>query len=257
MAVCAMLAMGACRVDTTVHVKVNNDGSGTITLTAIADSEVVAQAPGLAEDLRFDDAVANGWVVSGPEPTADGGLRVEITHDFATVEEATALLQSINGTGGPLHDVTITRAVTNNELRTSLAGILRVDGELQAFSDSAVFDAIGGLPYAAAIFDTGLTPSDVVTFTFTADLPGEPVTTGTGPKPTLSWTVPISGIAAADLATTSVLSQGSGAWGTLSTVALIALIAWCVLAIAFIAFVAKARRKRARAALRVRPLTRR
>ena len=38
------------------------------------------QAPGLAADLRFDDAVAAGWVVEGPTATADGGLTVTLRH---------------------------------------------------------------------------------------------------------------------------------------------------------------------------------
>ncbi len=232
-----------------------------MTLTAIADAAVVEQAPGLAEDLRFDDAAAAGWLVDGPTPTADGGLKVVISHDFATVAEATALLQSINGAGGPLHDIAITRTATSSQIVTSLAGTLRVDGELQAFADSDLLAAIGGSPYAASILEEGLQPTDAVSFTFAADLPGDAVVVdGTVPQSS-SWTVPIDGTAA-DLTTTNVLvKEGGGIWGTVSTVALIALIAWCVFAIAFIVFVAKARRRRARAAasnaFRVRPLTRR
>ena len=62
-----------------------------------------------------------------------------------------------------------------------------------------------------------------------------------------TWTVPLDGTTA-DLATTTVLAQGStsSVWGTVADVALIVLIAWVVLAVGFIAFVAKARRDRAR-----------
>ena len=258
---CALLALGACKVDVTVHVEVKSDGSGTVTLTAIADAAVVAQAPGLAEDLRFEDAVAAGWTVTGPTATDDGGLQVVLTHDFATVAEATALLQSINGAGGPLHNIAITRTADSTQTVTSIAGTLRVDGDLRAFADSDLLGAIGGSPYAAPILDEGLSPTDAVSFTFTADLPGEAIAVnGTTPESS-SWTVPLDGTSA-DLATSTVLvKKGGGIWGTVSTVALIALIAWCIFAIAFIVIVAKARRRRARAAannaFRVRPLTRR
>ena len=60
--------------------------------------------------------------------------------------------------------------------------------------------------------------------------------------------VPLDGTIA-DLATTSVLAQGSssgGIWGTVANIALVALVAWVVLAVAFIALVAKARRDKAR-----------
>ena len=124
----AALTVSACQVDTSVEVKVEADGSGTITVNATADADVVAQAPGLAEDLRFDDAVAAGWTLQGPSATDAGGLSVTLTHDFATVEEATSLLASVNGSGGPLHDVAVTRTVTDDEITTSLEGTLRIDG---------------------------------------------------------------------------------------------------------------------------------
>ena len=250
----AALALTACKVDTTVDVKVNADGTGVITLTAVADADVVAQAPGLAEDLRFDDAVAAGWLLTPPAATESGGLEVVLTHPFATVEEATALLTSINSNGGPLHDVAITRAVTGDDITTVLAGRLRVDGGIDAFADPDVLAAIGGSPYADNIAATNLRPTDVVTFTLTADLPGELATPATGTTGTtgidaqsLAWSVPLDGTSV-DLATTAVLAQGtpSSVWGTVATIALIALVAWCVIAIAFIAFVARARNQRAR-----------
>lgn len=253
----AALALTACKVDTTVDVKVNADGTGAITLTAVADADVVAQAPGLAEDLRFDDAVAAGWLLTPPAATDTGGLRVVLSHPFATVEEATALLKSINGNGGPLHDVSITRAVTADDITTALAGTLRIDGGIDAFADPDVLAAIGGSPYADNIAATNLRPTDVVTFTLTADLPGELATPTSGTTGTAEqsrvWSVPLDGTSV-DLATTAVLTQGtpSSAWGTVATIALIALIAWCLIAIAFIAFVARARKQRARQRLDAR-----
>ncbi|MCE9621552.1 MAG: hypothetical protein K8R99_04305 [Actinomycetia bacterium] len=255
-AVCALLALGACKVDLTVDVQVAADGSGTVTLTAIADAEVVAQAPGLAEDLRFDDASAAGWTVDGPTPTDAGGLQVVLTHTFATVAEATALLQSINGTSGPLQGITITQTDTESQLTTFLAGSLRVDGQLQAFADSDLLSAIGGSPYEQTIRDLGLAPAEAVSFTLTADLPGDPVNDGS----TTQWVAPLDGTTLAVSATTAIAQGSTGIWGTVSTVALVALVAWCLVAIAFIMFVAKARRRRALAAaskFRPRPLTRR
>ncbi len=245
----AALALVSCKVDTTVDVVVRPDGSGTITLTAVADADVVTQTPGLADDLRFDDAIAAGWTVEGPTPTEVGGLSVILRHDFATVEEATAVLQSLNGPDGPLHDISIARTVTPDDITTTLSGTIRVANGLDAFADPDVLAAIGGSPYANDLATANLRPADVVTFTFTADLPGTPTTPASGStgEPTLTWSVPLDGTTA-DLATTTVLAQGaqSSGWSTVATIALVALIAWCVLAIGFIAFVAKARRDRAR-----------
>ena len=88
-----------------------------------------------------------------------------------------------------------------------------------------------------------------MTFTFNADLPGEPTTPATGTadgEQTLTWSVPLDGTPA-ELTSVSVIAQGtpSSVWGTVATIALVALVAWCVLAVAFIAFVARARKRRA------------
>jgi len=269
LALVAVLALAACKVDTRVDVVVQPDGAGTITLTATADAELVTAAPGLADDLRFDDVEAAGWTVEGPTALDDGGLQVVVSHPFATVEEATALLQSLNGPDGPLHDVVVGRTVTDDDITTTLSGSIRVSNGLDAFADPDVLAAIGGSPYADDLAAANLRPADVLTFTFTADLPGDPVidpssssgstagstaapitVDGTAPEvddDVHTWSVPLDGTTA-DLATTSVLAQGGsgGIWGTVATVALVALIAWVVFAIGFILMVAKARRDRAR-----------
>jgi hypothetical protein len=240
------LLLAACRVDTSVDLTMKADGTGTITVTVVADKDVVSQAPGLADDLRYDDLAKAGWTVDGLTTTAEGGLQLVLRHDIASAEQATALLRSLNGTNGPLHDATVERTVTAEEITTRLAGTLRVDGGLDAFADPDLLKSIGGAPYAADIAAAELKPTDVVTVAFTAHLPGEVVTTATGTAPVASWSVPIDGTAA-DLATTAVVAQGAGSngWSALATAALVGLVLWVALAAAFILFVARARRARA------------
>jgi hypothetical protein len=153
--------------------------------------------------------------------------------------------------------VAIGRTVTDDDITTTLTGNIRVANGLDAFADPEVLAAIGGSPYANDLAAANLRPSDVVTFTLTADLPGEPVTVATGSvanssgatddTAALVWSVPLDGTTA-DLTTTSVLAQGSGGgiWGAIATIALIALVTWVVLALSFITFVVVARRHRAR-----------
>lgn len=244
----ASLTLAACRVDAVVNTVVNTDGTGFISLTASADADVVAQAPGLADDLRFDDAIAAGWVVEGPSATAGGGLTVTLRHNFTTVEQATALLGSLNGPDGPLHAVAVQRTVTDDAVTTGLVGSLSVANGLDAFADPDLVAAIGGSPYADRLASTGLGPNDVVTFTFTASLPGSARTTAStiaaadSVQPALTWTMPLDG-SSVDLTTSSVLSR-TNIWNTVSKVALGALVLWCLAAIGFIVFVARARKQR-------------
>ena len=243
--VISVMVLAGCHVDTTVDISMKADGSGRITLTAVADADVVKQAPGLAEDLRFDDAETAGWTVTGPTETADGGLRAEFTHTFANPEEASALLQSINGSGGPLHSVALSRRVDQDGTTVSFVGSLRIDG-LTAFADPDVLAAVGATPYADQIAASSQGPSQAVGVTVRATLPGKlSSATGTISGNTVSWIVPLDG-SQLDLATSALDDHGSAKiWSVAANAALIALVAWCVLAAAFIFWVARQRQRRA------------
>ncbi len=68
-AVCALLLLSACQVDTEVTVQVDDGGSGHVVVDVALDAEAVAQVPGLSDELRTDDLAAAGWAVEGPTPT--------------------------------------------------------------------------------------------------------------------------------------------------------------------------------------------
>ncbi|MEP7203891.1 MAG: hypothetical protein ABI894_14875 [Ilumatobacteraceae bacterium] len=242
--VISVMLLTACRVDATVEISMNAEGSGQITVTAVADADVVNRAPGLAEDLRFDDAKAADWTVSEPTPTADGGLHVELTHSFANPEEATAILQSINGSGGPLHGAVLTRKVRDDGTSVSLTGTLRIDG-LAAFADPDVLAAVGATPYAEEVVASNPSPSDAVRVTVRAALPGKITSvTGTVSGGNVSWIVPLDG-SQLDLGSTAVDDHGTAKiWGVAANAALIGLLIWCVLAFAFISWVIRQRKQR-------------
>jgi hypothetical protein len=242
--VISMMLLTACRVDATVDISMNAQGSGHITVTAVADADVVNRAPGLAEDLRFDDAEAAGWTVTGPTQTDDNGLKVVLTHTFANPEEATALLQSINGSGGPLHAAALTRTVKADETSVSLTGTLRIDG-LAAFADPDVLAAVGATPYAEEVVATNASPSDAVGVTIRATLPGKITSvTGTVSGSSVSWIVPLDG-SQLDLGSTAVDDHGTAKiWGFAANVAVIALGVWCLLAVLFISWVVRQRKRR-------------
>ena len=241
--VAAAGVLGGCRVDATVSVAVGADGSGSITLTLVADADLVARAPGLAADLRFADAVAAGWVVTGPAATSDGGLRVDLVHPFADVAQATALLANINGAGGPLHDVSLTR--TADGATTDVRGVLRVDGGLDAFSDPDLLAALGAGPYANAIAASGSSPDDVAAVTLRLSLPGSVSDfSGTRRGDAVVWTAPLDGSTVAVTAS-SRLGGSSGLWSVIAGVAVVLLVVWLLVGAALAVLVVRARRRRA------------
>jgi hypothetical protein len=241
----ATVLLTACKVDADISVTVHPDGSGTVTLSVTADADVVQAAPGLADDLRFDDATAAGWVVTPPAAVTGGGLRVVLDHPFADVAEATTLLSSLNGSGGPLHDVALTRSVEDGTVTTAATGVLRIDGAINAFADETLLAAIGATPYATDIAAAGSTPAQAVAVTFRLALPGSlSATSGTRSNGAVTWSVPLDG-SPTQVAARGVRSGGSGVWGGVATVALVVLVAWCLVAGAFIVFVVRARRRTA------------
>ena len=260
------LALSACRVDVNVNVSMADNGSGAVAVTVETDAEVVARAPGLADDLRLTDVEAAGWTVEGPTVTPAGGLTVTLQHPFSTPEEATALVASLSGTDGPLRSVAFSRTVTERAVTYRVTGSGRLNG-VGAFTDPDLVAAVGATPYLDDIVAAQISPDDAVGLEFSVALPGT-VDAGSAAASavsvsvsaadadadaddrTLTWAIPADGTTV-DLATTSVRSlERGGVWPALASGALIALVVWVVAAVGAVVLVARARSRRMRHRLR-------
>jgi hypothetical protein len=108
-----VLLAAACKVDTTVTVTMHDDGSGVVTVTAVLDPDAVKAAEsggGTLEDrVRIGDLANAGWTVEPWARAADGSAQITFTKPFTSPEQATAIVKELNGTAGPLRDVTVTR----------------------------------------------------------------------------------------------------------------------------------------------------
>ncbi len=249
LAVLGAVVLSGCRLDVTVDVAMQPDGTGTVTVDAVADAELVGQVPDLVDDLRLDDAIANGWVVEGPTTTADGGVSIRLAHPFSSAEELASVLNSI---GPPLIDMQAARTPGADEADTTNAidGQLQLPDGFQSFADAELIEAVGGQPFGDELAASGLTPEQAMSFTFRVALPGELVSsTGTeADDGSIEWTAKLDGSAQSLLTQTVQRPAGSGnGWARpLATAALIALIAWVVASAALIVFVAFARRSKRR-----------
>lgn len=236
----------SCRVDVNVNVAMQRDGSGAVTITAVADPDVVTQAPDLATDLRFNDLKVAGWSVSGPTSESNGGLKVVLTQAFSTPAQATQILANISGVKGPLMAITVSRN-RNRELTTfRLDGHLQITSGLGAYTDENLLAAVGATPYANELANAKVQPGEAVGINFSATLPGAVhKTTGAEQTGVLSWTVPADG-SAIDIATAAELRDPTNRWaGPLSTGAMIALLVWLSVSLCFIGYVLVAHYRRA------------
>jgi hypothetical protein len=261
-----VVTMASCRVDVDVMVEVAQNGSGVVTVEVTTDAAVVSAAPGLADDIRVDDLRAAGWSVDGPAETAEGGLSMTLTRPFATPEQATALLATINGPNGPLRTLALARDATDDRVRLTLTGALGVEGGLLAFTDPDLLASLGAAPYADDIAASGVDPTQMVGIELRVALAGD-VQSTTGevtvegsetPEPAaddaatarpsarevVAWEVPLDG-SRLDVGTVADDSLRRGAlWSALSVLALVALTAWVVGSVVVIGWVVRVRRRR-------------
>lgn len=252
----SLLALTACRLDVTVDVVMEPDGTGEVTVVAMADAELVAQVPDLVDDLRLEDAIANGWVVDGPTEAADGGLSMSLTHDFTSHVELANVLNSI---GPPLLDMQAARtAGVDGQTTNAIDGRMQLVDGFAAFADADLLTAVGGLPFADEFAATGATPAESMSFTFRVSLPGELVSAETGVEVgdgVIERVAPLDG-GSVELLTSTVQRPASegGDWARpVSTAAFVGLVVWVAVAAVFIVFVAVARgnkRRRRERALR-------
>lgn len=250
LAALAVLVLGACRVDVVVDVAVEPDGSGTITVVATADAELLAEVPGLADDVAVDDLRAKGWTVTGPEPTEEGGLRVSLEQAFDDLEGLNAALVDL---GGPFRRVAVAREDTFARTTWNLTGTLRLDEGLAGFGDTELLAAVGATPYQDDLDARGLSLRDVVSVQLRVSMPGELVeTTGieqrADGRTTITWTAPLDGSSMSVATASERVDRGAERADTVASVAQFLFVAWCITAVTFIAWVifARARRNRRR-----------
>ena len=107
------LLCSACAVDTTVTVKVRQDGSGFVRVDVLVDAEAVQTAEvagGKLEDrVRLGDLPAAGWTVEPWVRNQDGSASLSLSKPFTSVDQVAGLLDELNGPNGPLEDAALTR----------------------------------------------------------------------------------------------------------------------------------------------------
>jgi FMN phosphatase YigB (HAD superfamily) len=102
-----VVVLSACRVDSTVDIVIDDDGSGTVSLTVVADAAAVALVAGDPSELRFDDLPAAGWDLDGPT-VEDGGITLVASKPFLSATELESVLAELLGPGVIFSGVEIT-----------------------------------------------------------------------------------------------------------------------------------------------------
>lgn len=247
LALCAVLVLSSCKVDQSISLNVNPNGSGTVRVTVTANKAIVDAVPTLAQDVRTKDLVKAGWDVNGPTATEAGGLTVELSRRFNTPSEATAIISQISESKGPLHKIALARSGKDTNSVWNLTGWVEVNGGLDSFVDDATRELLGTTPYAADVSEANLDLGDAVNITFTATLPGAiDSTTGLQSDGAVSWRVPMDG-SKVDVATTSThVAVASSISRVARPVIVGLLVLWVAATVILLLLVANARNRRQR-----------
>ncbi len=142
-----VILAAACQVRTDVAVRVDRDGSGTVSVAVNLDREAAAQIPDLAAQLRTADLRRAGWRLDGPNATSDGGLRVAASKRFGRPSAAGAVLAELTGKTGPLSRFTVRRSHSFARTKWEARGTVDLRNGLAAFRDDRLTLLLGGRPF--------------------------------------------------------------------------------------------------------------
>jgi hypothetical protein len=250
--IAAFLSLSACRLDVGVDVAMTADGSGTVTVTAVADAELLAKVPGALADLRLDDLRTGGWAAEGPAAADGGAQRLVLRKPFATPDQASTVLGELSGPGGPLRAVSVEWRRTFGTVRSGVAVTAQLDGGLAALGDAELAQALGGRVGLADRVTGDV--ADGLKLSVTARLPGEVAdSNGTvgADGTSVTWTPDLRGGAVTELRA-SFVERDSGALSarTRGRWARIGLAVWAALMVVLVAaiavYVRASRRRRPR-----------
>lgn len=144
--VLAVVALGACRVETEVGLSVGEDGSGVVEVGIGLDDDALARVPGIEDELRVEDLRATGWTVVGPVEEADGNTWFRISKPFATAEEAGAVLAEVAGADGPFRDFRLVRDRPFARTTYRFEGTVDLTAGLEGFGDAELAALLDGEP---------------------------------------------------------------------------------------------------------------
>lgn len=173
------MLLAGCKVDTTITVTMRDDGSGVVKVTAVLDPGAVrsAEAGGgkLEDRVRLGDLAQSGWTAAPWARAKDGSATLTLTKPFASPAQATAILQEVSGTAGPLHDMKVSRSTGLLSTEYSVDGTIDLAKLATGITaDQQLVQSLTAQGVDVAALDQTLVAgaSDAVSVKVVAELPG-------------------------------------------------------------------------------------
>jgi len=170
-----LLIATGCQVQIHTTVSMQGNGKGKVTQAVGFDDAALRRVGNLDLQLRVDDLRQAGWTV---EPAVKEGdiTWVRAYHPFSSPSEATRLVGQISGPDGPYRDVVVKHSDGLLSSSSSVTGVIDTTAGFKMFGDPALVatmggDGTGGLLDRIAK-EEGRPAADMVTVSFTSELPG-------------------------------------------------------------------------------------
>lgn len=226
----AAVLLSACQVRTEVAIDVEEDGSGTVAVTARLDPEAAGRLGDPATALRTDDLVAAGWQVDDPATADDGAVTLRAVRSFGSPDQLATVLEEVGGVDGVFRDTELSIddgfAATSYDFSSSV----ELSGDLEQFGDAFLTSSLGGLALARTPEELAAEGADdpaTATLGVVVSLPGgTPDTNGEVRDGAAAWEFPLSGGEATSATLTSSSTvDDSGARTTILVGVLLVLVA--------------------------------
>jgi FMN phosphatase YigB (HAD superfamily) len=156
------LLVSACRIDASVDIAVDSDGSGTVAVSVTADAEAVGLLPDAPDALRFEDLADAGWTIEGPDVDAAGSLTLTVTKPFPDAESLPAVLAEIAGDGVLFADVALKKTHSFDRIGLApastdyrLTGTIDPSPSLDVFADEFLPSTIDFSGRASSLLGVG------------------------------------------------------------------------------------------------------
>ena len=128
--VACVVVLAACRVDATVTVRMQENGSGTVSVRVVLDAAAVRAAEvgngKLEARVRLADLPGAGWSVTPWRRDPRGGASLMIRKPFSAPREVAGIVREIGGADGPLRGVTANRRTSTFSTSWKVEGVVNL-----------------------------------------------------------------------------------------------------------------------------------
>jgi len=184
----------ACKVESSVSVNVEDDGTGSVEVSVGLDNEASRLIGDIEKQLRTEDLVSSGWEVSLSEGLEEKTkIVVSASKNFTNVDSLVSVLEEI---AGPtvFSEISLMSEKSFAKKLWTIDGKINLSDGLALFSDPALDEVLGGKFFGRSLEDLSFLsgcdaicdPADSFLMNFSVSLPGDETELNNA-----VWTVPL------------------------------------------------------------------